>query len=260
MSKISLPTVLISAIVAAIVAAGITYWLVGSGMLQSTNEVRNSAFVKQAMLDEPEMMEDVFTALQEKRQRDQAATSLKAVQDNAQALYDDKRDPALGPKDAKFTIVEFFDYNCTYCKHAAPWMQKTLQQHPDDVRVIFKDFPVLEGRAEGSLEASLAAQGVWQQGPETFEKFHFAMMKATGGFDDQRIDEIAKAAGVELDQMHAYMKAHRKDSLAYFGDTASLATKLEITGTPAFVADGILVHGANTEYLAQLMNNKMAEK
>lgn len=260
MSKFSLPTLVVSVVVSAIVAVGVTYGLIGSGMVQSTNKVRNSAFVKQAMMDDPEMMEDVFNALQDKRQKDQAAASLKAVQDNAHALYDDPRDPSLGPKDAKFTVVEFFDYNCTYCKHAAPWMKKSIDDHPKNVRVIFKDFPVLEGRAEGSLEASIAAQAVWQQGPAIFEKFHFAMMAANGGFDDQRIDDIAKEAGVDLEKMHAYMKDHHKDILAHFGDTASLATKLDITGTPAFVADGILVHGANTDYLEQLLDNKLGRK
>jgi protein-disulfide isomerase len=255
-----LPTVLIAGLVSAIVSAGATFAILksGGGNVHPQGD-EASAYVRQALLNDPQMLEDAIGALQNLREQDQASQAQAAIDAVKPALFSDPRDASLGVADAKFTLVEFFDYNCGYCKVAANWTREQLEAHPDDIRIIFKDFPVLEGRAPGSQESSLAAMAVWEQGADVFHDFHFAMMEAKGGFDSERIDEIAKAAGVDVDKMRAVMLEKSEGYVAHMNDTMSLAASLRIDGTPAFIADGILVHGANTDELQRLLDEALAK-
>ncbi|MBL4597269.1 MAG: DsbA family protein [Robiginitomaculum sp.] len=261
MNKPTVFTILVSVALSAILSVGINIYALKSDRFDSKPPAGEAAsdYVKQALLADPAMLEDVFAALQKQREQQQTQNVLAALENAQPALYSDTRDPVLGNPEAKFTIVEFFDYNCGYCKISAKWMKEKFAQHPDDIRIIFKDFPVLEGRAEGSKEASSASLAVWKQGAQVFHNFHFAMMEAKGGYDSQRIDEIAAASGVNVTQMRADMTADEAQFEAHMSDIYNLASSLEINGTPAFVADGVLVHGADTQQLQQLLDQKLAE-
>ncbi|PHR62775.1 MAG: hypothetical protein COA47_02520 [Robiginitomaculum sp.] len=258
MNQISLPTILVSALVAAIVSVGASLLVLKSAPAEKDQEAAN-AYVKQALLNDPFMLDDVFAALQNGREQQQAEQTQAALIESQPDLYRDARDAVLGNDAAKFTIVEFFDYNCGYCKIAAEWTKTQLEQHPEHIKIIFKDFPVLEGRAKGSRESSLAAMAVWKQGPEVFHNFHFAMMDAKGGFDSQRINEIATNSGVDIKKMRDDMSSGKTDFEAHLNDTMRLASVLSIDGTPAFIADGTLVHGANIDLLQQLLNASLVD-
>lgn len=261
MAKTSFSTIFIAAAVSAVVAFGTSYFVMKSGkaaVSQPTGD-EASAYVKQALMNDPGMLDDVFLALQNAREEGQAKTALSAIESVKPALYADKRDQALGPETAKYTVVEFFDYNCGFCKTAALWTRQQLEEHPDDFRIIFKDLPLLEGRAPGSQEASIAAMAVWKQGADLFRKFHFSMMEAKGGFDSERIDQIAGDAGVDVAKMRADMLANKAEFEKHLSDNFALATALSIDGTPAFIAGGIFVSGANIPLLQQLLDEKLAE-
>lgn len=259
MNKIILPTVLISTFVSAIIAVGVTFLMANSGNKIPKQGDGASAYVKQALLNDPAMLEDVFTALQSLREQQQTINEQKVIENARPALFSDPRDAVLGNPEAAFTMVEFFDYNCGYCKVAAKWTRQLLADNPDDVHIIFKDFPVLEGRAPGSEEASRASMAAWQQGAEIFAEFHFSMMENDGGFDSDRIDQIAQASGVDVGKMRADMLENEIKFTDHINQTMVLARSLNIDGTPAFVANDILVHGANTDMLQQIFDQSQTE-
>ncbi len=258
MNNSAFVTAFISAFVAAIVSVAATLAFAPKPKNEMPQGKAASAYVKQAMLDDPLMLDEVFIALQNSREMQELAQARENITKATPAIYSDSRDAVLGSKTPTFTLVEFFDYNCGYCKMASKWTKTILEENPDTVQIIFKDFPVLEGRVEGSRESSLAGMAIWQQGPEIFQKYHFALMAAEGGMDSERIDEFARDAGADVDIMRAVMAEKEGEFEAHIADTMALARMLKINGTPAFIANNQLIHGANTEALQELFEQSQS--
>ena len=111
--------------------------------------------------------------------------------------------PWLAPEDAAVTIVEFFDYRCSFCILTNDWLQDVILAHGDDVRVVFKEFPI---RGAESVESSRAALAVWNTQPDAYLAFHDGLMRAGGPLPTTRIDEIALASGVDIETMRSAMQ------------------------------------------------------
>ena len=112
--------------------------------------------VRAYLLEHPEVIEEAVAKLQEKKQAE-AATQAATAEADARKLIPhyraelerDPRDFVANP-DGKITVVEFFDYNCGYCKLAAPEVLKLIEENPD-VRFVFKEFPIF-GEASDTPE------------------------------------------------------------------------------------------------------------
>jgi protein-disulfide isomerase len=226
------------------------------GTIGSTIDAQS---LRTAILANPEMIEEAFYALQDKRQAEADAVKRVAMADANGPLYSSKLDPVLGADNAPFVLVEFFDYNCGFCKVASKWVKDSLKAHPGKIKVIMKDFPILEGRSKGSRESSEAAWAVRLQGQDVYEKFHFALMEARGGFDSARIDEIAASVGVDVNRMRADMKKNAPAFDALMKENMALARQLGIDGTPAFITGDTFISGANTDLLQTLLDKTLTE-
>ena len=250
MSRNSLATLLLAVILGAVSGGVAGYFAarIDSAKTVSEDEVRT------AILARPEMIEEAFYALQAKRQAKAEEQKAKALAQSGDALYHDARDPVIGSKDAPFVLVEFFDYNCAYCKLASKWLKNALAEHPGKIRLVLKDFPILEGRAKGSREASEAAWAARLQGADKYRTFHFALLDARGGFDSQRIDKIAKQSGIDVKRMRADMKNNAKAFAALLDANMSLAASLDINGTPGFISGDTQIAGADTAKLQALLD------
>ena len=225
----------------------------------SSSERIDPDALRDAILAQPEIVEEAFYALQAKRQAEADASKKGAMANAKEALFKDKRDPVIGADDAPFVLVEFFDYNCAYCKVASKWVRTALEENPGKIKVILKDFPILEGRSEGSRESSEAAWAARLQGKDKYEAFHFALMDARGGFDSQRIDEIAANSGLDVVRLRADMKANAKAFDTLIEGNMSLARSLGIDGTPAFISGDTFISGADTQKLQSLLDAALAE-
>ncbi len=246
---------MIASVVLALLAGAVSGGLAGYMAARSGSGAQlDGAQVRTALLEQPEMVEEAFYALQAKRQAEADKQRAKALAQSGDALYHDRRDPVIGPEDAPFVLVEFFDYNCAYCKLASKWLKQALAEHPGKIRLILKDFPILEGRAKGSREAAEAAWAARLQGPDKFQAFHFALLDARGGFDSRRIDKIAEQSGIDVARMRADMKANAKAFAALLDANMSTAASLGINGTPGFVTNGTLIAGADTAKLQALLD------
>ena len=160
----------------------------------------------------------------------------QAIADNAPALFRRSGDLVAGNQQGKVTMVEFFDYNCGYCKRAVPDVVKMIEADKD-LRVVFKELPIL---GPGSVYASKAALASRKQGK--YWEFHMALLKHEGRIDEAATLAIAGQVGLDTDQLLKDMEA--PDVAESISSSQQLAQALSIEGTPAFISDQTLIPGA----------------
>ena len=147
--------------------------------------------------------------------------------------------PSFGNKDAKVIIVEFVDYNCGYCKKSLDAITNILKSH-NDVKVSFRDYPILSTTSTSAAKAALAAQ---KQGK--YFNFHSNLMKFQGNLTEEEIFNIAKSSGLKIKQLKLDMDD--PEIVTIINDTRDLAKSLGIRGTPTFLINGKLFAGALDE-------------
>ncbi|MDF1791411.1 MAG: DsbA family protein [Thalassobaculaceae bacterium] len=210
------------------------------------------ALVRDYILQHPEIILESVAIMQAREEAEKNNAVKQALVDNREALERDPADPVLGNPDGDVTIVEFFDYQCGYCKSM---MQPLLDLVKSDgkIRLILKEFPILGPASETASLASLAAA---RQGRYT--EFHTALLRLRGRLSTEAIWQVAVETGLNLDTLKADMQdpalqAHVRKSFA-------LAKALEIQGTPAFTIGEHVIPGAvSKEQLAELIAQVRAD-
>ena len=155
--------------------------------------------------------------------------------------------PALGAPESDFTIVEFSDYNCGYCRRMLPVVAEALRANPD-LRVVIKEFPILH---ETSVEAARYALAAARQ--NAYTEFHFRLMRqGRPALDETLYAAIAEELNLDWEKLRA--DAADPQIQAEFIENRRLAQALQINGTPAFVAGDFVLRGAvDAETFANLL-------
>ncbi len=174
-------------------------------------------------------------AQEEEDKQNQARQNLVSYRDQ---LINDPKAPISGNPDGDVTIVEFFDYRCGYCKRVSPTVEKVVKED-GNVRVVYKEFPILGPESVVAARASLA---IWRLAPEKYMEFHSGLMNTRGGVSMSMIASVAKKIGLDSDMLVKEMKSAEID--ADLQNNYELAQSLGISGTPAFVIGNELVPGA----------------
>ena len=206
--------------------------------------------VKNYILENPEIIRDAIIKLQEKEVVQEQELYRESIASAKDALENDPRDASIGANDAKVTIVEFFDYNCGFCKRATPWVEDAMEKYGDDVRIVFKELPILDDRTKTSRIASRAALAADKQGK--YSEMHFALMSEKRLSGDI-IRKTAEKIGLDMNRYDADLADPTIDQ--HINDTLQLANRLPaLTGTPFFVVGDEYVSGADTSRLEQLVS------
>jgi len=209
--------------------------------------------VRAYLLENPEIIEEALIELQRRaREREQMAMD-SAIAVNSAMMFEDSRDPAIGPADAPVTVVEFFDYRCSFCMITNEWVQNVVEQHGDEVRIVFKEFPI---RGAESQEGARAALAVWALQPEAYLDFHSGLLNASGPLPSERIDEIAQANGIDVAAMRTAMADEAIG--AHLDDVRALARQVGITGTPFFIVGDEIIPGADMAGLQRALDSALA--
>ncbi len=212
------------------------------------NKAEIEQVIRAYLLKNPEVIEEALVLLEERRDRD----SIIAVADE---LRKDKRDFSYGPKDAKVTIVEFFDYNCTYCKQSTAWVQSVVGQYPDDVRIVFKELPILDRRSKTSRNAAKAALAAGKQG--NYMEMHLALMDGTA-LSNKFITSAAVKLGLDLKKFETDMADPNLDE--QLEDAMYLASLIPgLTGTPFFIINDKFLASGNTQALQAMLNEALSQ-
>lgn len=156
-----------------------------------------------------------------------------AAAENLSALLDPKTSYVTGknPDKAKVAVIEMYDYHCGYCKRAAPLMNDIAKKDAD-VKVVFRELPILREESDYAAEMALAAR---EQGK--FLDFHFAMLDASGVLSKERVEEIAKKQGLDVEKMKAAIK--RENIPDMITANHMMAAELGVEGTPAFIVAAV---------------------
>ena len=215
--------------------------LASAGTAQDTpstaqQEERMGEAVRGYLLKHPEIIDEAMQVLRERQAAEAAAKTAQALKDHRDELLADPMSPVVGDPNGKVTVVEFFDYNCTYCRAAGPMVTELLQGNPD-VRFVYKEFPTLAASSRFAAQAALAAR---RQSPELYTAFHDRLMKAKGRLDEDAVVQIAREAAVDVDRMRADMEDPAINKR--IDGNIELARAIGVTGTPTFIiGDAMLV-------------------
>jgi protein-disulfide isomerase len=196
--------------------------------------------VREYLLSHPEVLQETMAELEKRQNAEDAAKHLSAIKDNATAIFSSPRQVNLGNLQGDVTMVEFFDYNCAFCKHAMADMLDLLKNDPK-LRVVLKEFPVL---GEGSVQAAQVAVAVRMQDKtgKKYLDFHTKLLGGRGPADKARALAVAKEVGFDMTRLDKDLQSDEvKQTLE---ENLKLAEGLGLNGTPSYVFPTEIVVGA----------------
>lgn len=195
--------------------------------------------IGQYLRDNPAKLLEALDRVQAYMQDQEMQLAFTRIDENRDALYHDKRDISIGAQNAAITIVEFFDYNCGYCKKSLTPLLDLVTQNKD-IRVIFKEFPVLKASSMLAAQYALALADSKQ-----YLAFHTALMRHRGEITPKVLSQYLHDTGARPEIIR---RNHKSVPItAHLSDNSALAQRLKIQGTPAFIVNDTLYPGALTK-------------
>lgn len=201
-------------------------------MRQDEFEQRVRAYI----LDNPEVITETITRLQARQRAAKATDGQTVLRARIEDIVRDPASPVGGNPTGDVTLVEFFDYNCPYCRRMAPVMAEA-ETADRQLRIVYKEFPIL---GPNSLFAAKAALAAHKQG--RYIAFHKALMETSGSVGEHAVLATAGRTGLDTERLRIDMEdTGIADAL---DRNLELARALRITGTPGFVVGDEIVRGA----------------
>jgi protein-disulfide isomerase len=196
--------------------------------------------VKNYLIAHPEVLEEAMAELNKRQAVAEAEKNQASVAQNSDAIFNSPRGVVLGNKDGDVTFVEFFDYNCGYCKRAMADMLDLMKSDPK-LKVVLKEFPVL---SQGSVEAAQVAVAVRIQDPggKKYLDFHQKLLGGRGPADKARAIAAAKDAGLDVVRIEKDLAG--PEVRATIEENFKLAEAMGMNGTPSYVIGKQVVIGA----------------
>jgi protein-disulfide isomerase len=194
--------------------------------------------VKNYLIAHPEVLEEAMNELSKRQAAAETQKHEESITKNADAIFNSPRGVTLGNKDGDVTFVEFFDYNCGYCKRAMADMMDLLKNDPK-LKVVLKEFPVL---SEGSVDAAKVAVAARMQDPKKYLDFHQKLLGGRGPADKARALAAAKDAGYDTAKLEKDLAS--PEVKATIEENFKLAEDMGLNGTPSYVIGKQVVVGA----------------
>ena len=214
-------------------------------------EDRIKELVLEAIRENPGIVFEAAQLFEEQQQANQALVAAQVLATEREALERDPNAPVLGNPDGDVTVVEFFDYNCPYCRRVKPHMEALLAADPN-VRVVYREWPIL---GEGSVFAARAALASRNQGK--YEEFHWAMMELSGRAEEASVMRAAEDIGLDVVQLRRDMNAPEIDE--HIATSMRLSRAMGFSGTPSFViGDSLAPCLIDADQMISLVNQARA--
>ena len=148
--------------------------------------------------------------------------------------------PVAGNADGDVTIVEYFDYQCPYCRKIAPELQRVV--HDDGkVRLIWKDWPIL-----GPISVVASRMALASKYQDKFLQAHEALIGVNSRLTEPRIRELLAGAGIDVDRLNRDLAANAKAIDAIVARNGDQAAAFGFNGTPSFIVGKFRVPGILT--------------
>ena len=230
--------ILAGALGGAALAVAIVFAAASQGLLPGGSNIRGY------LLNHPELVAEMTDRLQKQQEAVDEARAAAAMKKIGMApFFDTKVAFVTGPADAKKSVVEFYDYNCPYCRASLPAVEKFYQQHKSDTRFSFIEFPI---KGPDSVVAARVALAARLQ-PDKYLPLHFLLMNETDPVNAAMIFTDAQKAGINMAKLKVDMENPAIDDA--IAASKKLALRAGIDGTPTFIINGVMHPGAVDEDL-----------
>jgi protein-disulfide isomerase len=198
------------------------------------------SIVKNYLIAHPEVIEEAMTELSKRQAAAETEKHEASIAQNADKIFNSPRGVTIGNKDGDVTFVEFFDYNCGYCKRAMTDMLDLMKSDPK-LKVVLKEFPVL---GPGSVEAAQVAVAARMQDPsgKKYLDFHQKLLGGRGQADKAHAMAAAKDAGFDMARLEKDIAS--PEVRATIEENFKLAEEMGMNGTPSYVIGKQVVVGA----------------
>ena len=217
--------------------------IVNSSGLDKDKKVNNVEGVEEVVAKwieaNPQAIINSVSNMQKKLMEEQMKNAQKNIGEKKGELFNDKKSPQYSPSGYDVTIVEFYDYNCGYCKKAQSNVEELLKSDKK-VRVIYRDFPILGQPSKEMAEVSIAVN---LSDPSSFKKFHDALMASSEKGKDGAL-KIAKNVGINIAKLESTLSKDKSKIEKLIEDNLTLGSSIGINGTPGFVIGEELIPGA----------------
>ncbi len=207
------------------------------------------------LVQHPEVIEEAIQALQQRQRAAAAAQQKAAVEAHAKQVFAAPDHVVLGNPKGNVTFVEFFDYNCGYCKHAMGDMLTLLKADPN-LKVLLKEYPIL---GQGSVDAAKVAVAVRMQAPQKYLAFHTKLLGGRGHADAARALAVAKEIGLDMARVRKDMNSPAAEKI--LKTDVALGRTLGLDGTPSYIiGDNVVVGAVGLKELKQKIANARCGK
>jgi len=168
------------------------------------------------------------------------AALAQAREPSESAVLRDPDNPVLGNPDGDIAIVEWFDYNCPYCRKLEPELRQVVQ---DDgkIRLVLKDWPIL-----GPVSVVAARMALASKYQGKYVQAHDALFGVSSRLTEPRVDELLKEAGIDVDRAKRDLQVNGKAIDAMLARNNAQAEGLNFRGTPSFIVGKFRVPGVLT--------------
>ena len=208
----------------------------GKSAFSAAQREQLKTLVREYLLENPEVIADAIGKLQEKEEAKKDKERAATIAMHKQEMVTPKEQTVIGNLQGDVTIVEFFDYNCGYCKSMFNDLISVVKAD-GKIKVVTKEFPILGPSSVTASKAALASRN-----QRKYSEFHQALISYKGALSEAAINTVAKSVGLNVEKLQEDMKDSELDKI--IDQNRKLAQELGITGTPALLIGDTFIGGA----------------
>ena len=232
---------LVTAICGAVIAVAAIIVMTNMGVMPV-----NGPQIRNYLLSNPQVLNEMAGAAQAQEDAQTAAANdamIKKVGLNS--FFDPQIAFVTGPADAPNTMVEFYDYDCPFCRASLPAVRKIMEERKGDTRFAFIEMPLVQLHGEEAVMAAMASLAVAHHQPDKFMAFHGQLMSQDQKMSEAVVFAAAKQAGVDVARLRADMG--KPETAEALKKAEGLIKTIGLDGTPTFLINGRLYPGAMDE-------------
>lgn len=246
--KTGLLAALVAAVVAAVVTATSIYFVLWrgapGGVLATLEQAKIEQVVREYLTRNPEILVEMTTELDNRQQAAEAAKQQRLIGEHAEQIYRSPTSFVAGNPDGDVSVVEFFDYNCGFCRRALPALVELID-NDDKVRVVLKELPIFGDDSEDAAKAALAAD---KQGK--YFEMHQKLFSDPGKANKEKALKIAQELDMDVTQLETDMED--PEIQKSLDESRALAEKIGVEGTPFYLIGDRSLAGAPDDLYDQL--------
>ncbi|MEP1442054.1 MAG: DsbA family protein [Hyphomicrobiales bacterium] len=205
---------------------------------QNRSDADIEKLVRDYILNNPEIIVEALQTLERRREEQLAADQQLQIQANSQILNSSEHQVVIGNPEGDVTLVEFFDYNCGFCRQSLATVEQLIEQDPK-IKVVLKEFPVLGPGSQEAARVSIAASKI---APAKYKDLHTRLLRARGQVNQRIALAVSAELGIDTAKLESLIDTPQVEEA--IGEVYQLATDLGINGTPSFIIGNELIPGA----------------